>query len=52
MNNILKEVNKEVTACCGRIPLIEVHNDNSYSLWDFCPDCLNSYELIKMEDYK
>ena len=47
MKNILKEVNKEVTNCCGRTPLIEVHNNDSGSLWEFCPDCLEPYELIK-----
>ena len=52
MKNILKEVNKEVTNCCGRTPLIEVHSDNSWSLWDFCPQCLECSELIKTEDYK
>ena len=47
MKNILKEVNKEVTNCCRRTPLIEVHNNDSWSLWEFCPDCLEPYELIK-----
>lgn len=51
MKNILKEVNKEVTDCCGRTPLIEVHNDNSWSLWDFCPHCMDCYELISAKDY-
>ena len=52
MINILKEVNKEVTECCGRTPLIEVHDDNCWSLWDFCPDCLDCYELINARNYK
>ena len=52
MKNILKEVNKEVTECCGRTPLIEVHCDNSWSLWDFCPECLKCSELINTKDYK
>ena len=51
MTNILKEVNKEVTECCGRTPLIEVHDDNSWSLWEFCPDCLKPSELINAKDY-
>ena len=51
MKNILKEVNKAVTKCCGKTPLIEVHNDNSWILWEFCPDCLKCSELINKEDY-
>ena len=46
MNNILKEVNKQVTKCCKRTPLIEVHSNKSWSLWEFCPDCLDCYDLI------
>ena len=52
MKNILKEVNKDVTECCGRTPLIEVHSDDTWSLWEFCPDCLKNSELINKEDYK
>ena len=52
MNKLLKEVNKEVTECCGRTPLIEVHDDNCWSLWEFCPDCMDYYELINANDYK
>ena len=47
MKNILKDVNNEGTNCCGISPLIEVHNNDSWSLWEFCPDCLEPYELIK-----
>ena len=46
MNNILKEVNKQVTECCKVVPLIQVHSDKSWSLWEFCPDCLDCYDLI------
>ena len=52
MNDILKEVNKDVTECCGKTPLIEVHGDNTWSLWEFCPKCLDCSELINKEDYK
>ncbi len=51
MKNILKEVNEEVTECCGRTPLIEVHSNNSWSLWEFCPECLECSELINAKDY-
>ena len=51
MKNILKEVNRDVTDCCGRTPLIEVHGDNSWSLWEYCPDCLKPYESIDKENY-
>jgi len=46
VNNILKKVNKQVTECCKVVPLIQVHSSKSWSLWDFCPNCLNCYDLI------
>ena len=52
MENILKETFQDVTDCCGRTPLIEVHSDDCYSLWDFCPNCLRCYELINANEYK
>lgn len=42
---MLKEVSKMQTKCCKETPLIRVYSDNSWSLWDFCPMCLDNYEI-------
>lgn len=50
MSKLTKKVSKLITECCGRIPLIEVHDDKCWSLWDFCPDCLDAYSVKEIEE--
>ena len=47
--SILKEVNKYAFECCGRTPLIEVETNKTYSLWEFCPECLECSAIINKD---
>ena len=52
LERVFKETFNEVTECCGRSPLIEVHSEEgSWSHWEFCPHCLECSETIPRDEY-
>jgi len=50
MSKIIKEVSRLTTECCDRTPLIEVHDNECWSLWEFCPNCLDAYGVKEIGD--